>query len=135
MKLSFAVVLLALALALPSCRDYDLESHLTDQSGLVPPERFARYGREQAEVMAIAREYGDSREGSPSEDRAGPVEATTGYARTLPDVADVAADPLGFRLTVRFKSGWLTMATPVADGKRGAETVGVPAQAGSGTRR
>jgi hypothetical protein len=133
MKLSFGVVMLVVALA--ACRDYDLESRLTDQSGLVAPDRFARYGREQAQEVAIAREYGHARESLSAEDLALPAETATGYARTLPDVIDARADPLGFRLTIHFKSGWLTMVTPVVDGKRGAETAGVPAEAGSGTGR
>jgi hypothetical protein len=131
MKSSFGVVLVVIALG--ACRDYDLESRLTDQSGLVPPDRFARYGREQAQEMAIAREYGHARDGSSPEDLARRAETITGYARTLPDVIEAGADPLGFRLTIRFKSGWLTMITPIVDGKRGAETAGVPAEAGSGT--
>jgi hypothetical protein len=133
MKLSFGVVLLSVALA--SCRDYDLKSRLTDQSGLVPPDRFARYGREQAEEVAIAREFGRALEGSSVQDLVRQAEAATSYARTQPDVADARADPLGYRLTIRFKSGWLTMVTPIADGKRGAETAGVPAEAGSGSVR
>ena len=60
------------------------------------------------------------------------AEKAAKYARTLPDVADVGVDPLGFRLTVRFKSGWLTMFPPIDDGKRGAETGGLPAESGSG---
>ena len=133
MKLSFGVVLLAVALA--SCRDYDLKSRLTNQSGLVPPERFARYGREQAEEVAVAREFGRANEGSSLQDLVRQAETATSYARTLPDVANAGADPLGFRLTIHFKSGWLTMVTPIVDGKRGAETAGVPAEAGSGTGR
>ena len=130
MKACLGVMLLAVALG--ACRDYDLESRLTDQSGLVQPERFARYGREQAQLMAIGREYGHARESSASEN---PARAAASYARTLPDVTDAGADPLGFRLTIHFGSGWLTMVTPISDGKRGAETAGVPAQAGAGTGR
>jgi hypothetical protein len=37
-------------------------------------------------------------------------------------MADVQADPVGLRLTLRFKSGWRTMVNPIEDGKRGAET-------------
>jgi hypothetical protein len=133
MKSSFGIMLLVIALV--SCRDYDLESRLTDQSGLVEPDRFARYGREQAQEMAIAREYGPARDGSSPEDLVQQAQTATSYARTLPDVIDAGADPLGFRLTIRFKSGWLTMVTPIVDGKRGAETAGVPAEAGSGTGR
>jgi hypothetical protein len=117
-----AVILLA---ALTSCRDYDLHSRLTHQGGLVPADQFARYGREQAEEMAIARELGAAIKGS--------SDAASGYARTIPDVADVQADPPGYRLTLRFKSGWRTMVIPIEDGKRGAETVGQPAGAGAKT--
>lgn len=133
MNLSFAVVLLAVALT--SCRGYDLESRLTDQSGLVPPDDFARYGREQAQLMAIAREYGHAREGTSTQDLVRAAETTTSYARTLPDVTDAGTDPLGFRLTIHFKSGWLTMVPPIVDGKRGAETGGLPAESGSGSGR
>lgn len=125
MKRSFGIVLLALMLA--SCRAYDLESRLTSQEGLVPPDKFARYGREQAQEMAIAREFGRAHRGSSPEDLMKQADTAMSYARTLPDVADIRADPLGYRLTIRFKSGWRTMVTPVNDGKRGAETVGLPA--------
>jgi hypothetical protein len=133
MKQSFGVVLLVMALV--SCRSYDLESRLTDEGGLVPSDRFARYGREQAQEMAIAREYGHAAGGSAQEDLVRRAEAAVNYARTLPDVAYAGADPLGFRLTIRFKSGWLTMVTPVDDGKRGAETSGLPAETGTGSGR
>jgi hypothetical protein len=124
------VMLLA---TLTSCRDYDFHSRLTGQAGLVPADQFARYGREQAEEMAIAREFGAATEGASEEDLVKQAETATGYARKLPDVADVQADPLGYRLTFRFKSGWRTMVTPIEDGKRGAETVGLPAGAGAKT--
>ena len=133
MKRSFGVVVLVVAMV--SCRSYDLKSRLTDQAGLIPPDRFARYGREQAQAIAMAREYGHTRNGSTPEDLAKRADTAARYARTLPDVADVGADPLGFRLTVRFKSGWLTMVTPIDDGKRGAETGGLPAESGSGSGR
>jgi hypothetical protein len=133
MKRSFAVV--ALLMALASCRSYDLESRLTSQAGLIPPDRFARYGREQAQEVAIAREYGHARSGSTPEELAKRADTAARYAQTLPDVAEVRADPLGYRLTIRFKSGWLTMVTPIDDGKRGAETKGLPAEAGSGSGR
>jgi hypothetical protein len=133
MKRSFGVVVLVVVLV--SCRAYDLESRLTDQGGLIPPDRFARYGREQAQEVAIAREYGHAASGSAPEDLMKRADAVVRYARTLPDVTDVGADPLGFRLTIHFKSGWLTMVTPIDDGKRGAETAGLPAESGSGSGR
>jgi hypothetical protein len=127
MKQSFGWLILLLALA--SCRDYNLYSRLTTQSGLIPADQFARYGRDQAQEMAIAREYGHVDNGSSAEDLVRQAETATSYARTLPDVIDARADPLGFRQTILFKSGWLTMVTPIDDGKRGAETPGLAAEA------
>jgi len=131
MQRSFGAVMLLTALT--SCRDYDFQSRLTSQGGLVPADQFARYGREQAEEMAIAREFGAGIKRSSPGDLVKPAEAASRFARTLPDVADVQADPLGYRLTIRFNSGWRTMVTPIDDGKRGTETVGLPAGAGATT--
>lgn len=118
-----------LVLSLASCRSYDLQSRLTDQGGLIPADKFARYGREQAQGIAVAREFARASDGSSPEKLQQQAEAAITYARTLPDVIDTRADPLGHRLAIRFRSGWLTMVTPIADGKRGAETPGVPAVA------
>jgi hypothetical protein len=131
MKRFFGAVIVLTALT--SCRNYDFDSRLTEQGGLVPADQFARYGREQAEEMAIAREFGATAGGSSAEDLVRQAEAASRYARTLPDVADVQADPLGYRLTLRFRSGWRTMVIPIEDGKRAAETVGLPAGAGAKT--
>ena len=130
MKLSFGVLLLAFV-GLASCRDYDLESRLVDQDGLLPADQYARYGREQAQEIAIAREYARARQGSAPDQLVKQAEAAAAYARSLPDVADVRADPAGLVLTVRFKSGWRTMVTPLDDGKSAAETAGLPARAGA----
>jgi hypothetical protein len=124
MKRSFPVLVLGFTVL--CCRGYDLDSRVTDDSGLVPPDQYARYGREQAEEIAIAREFGHARKGSSPDDLAKQADAAMSYARTLPDVADIRSDPLGLRLTIRFKSGWRTMVTPITDGKRGAETAGLP---------
>ena len=118
MKRSFGLLLLMLVLG--SCRDYNMRARLSNQDGLIPADQFARYGREQAQEMAIAREYAHS--------------GDTTYARSLPDVVDTHADPLGYRRTIRFRSGWLTMVTLVDDGKRGAETAGLSAEARPGSR-
>lgn len=119
----FAVGVLLVMLS--SCRDYDLHSRVADQDGLIPADQYAAYGREQAQEVAIGREFG----------HAGEAEAAVTYARGLPDVADVKADPLGLLLTIRFKSGWRTMTTPIEDGERGSETAGLPANAGARTSR
>lgn len=133
MKVSTAILLMGMTLV--SCRNYDIESRLKDQDGLVPPDQYARYGREQAQEIAIAREFGHAHQGSAPDQLARQAEAAVSYARSLPDVSDVRADPRGFLLTVQFKSGWRTMVTPLNDGKRGAETVGLPAKAGAGAAR
>jgi hypothetical protein len=131
-RLLGAAILLA---ALTSCRDYDLHARLIEKGGLVPADQFARYGQDQAEEMAIARELGAATKRASSQDLNKQAQSVADYARTLPGVADVQADPLGYRLTLRFKSGWRTMVIPIQDGKRGAETVGQPAGAGAKTAR
>lgn len=133
MKPVFVVALLVVLLS--SCRDYDLDSRLTEQDGLVPADQYAAYGREQAQEIAIGREFGRAGGGSSPEDLKQKAETAMKYARSLPDVADVRADPLGLLLTIRFKSGWRTMTTPIDDGERGSETAGLPAGAAAGTSR
>jgi hypothetical protein len=124
-----------LVMVLPSCRGYDLHSRLTSQRGLIPADQYARYGREQAEEIAIAREFGHADRGTSVADLVNQAAVATNYARTLPDVADIKADPLGLLLTIQFKSGWRTMTTPIRNGKRGAETVGLPGGPGAPTTR
>lgn len=133
MKLPFGLILLVFGLV--ACRDYGLEERLEVQDGLVPPDQYARYGREQAQEIAIAREFGYAQKGSAPEQLIKQAEAAATYARSLPDVADVKADPPGLLLTIRFKSGWRTMVTPLRDGKRGAETAGLPARTGTAAPR
>jgi hypothetical protein len=129
MRRSLCLALFIVALA--SCRSYDFESRLAHQKGVVPPDKFARYGREQAEEMAIGREYARAHSGSSPADLEKQAETAINYARSLPDVTDIQADPLGYRLTIHFRSGWLTMVNPIDDGKRGADTPGLPAAAGA----
>lgn len=124
MNPSFGAALLVMALV--SCRNYDLHSRLTSQRGLIPADQYARFGREQAEEVAIAREFGHAGRGTAPADLVQQAEAAVEYARTLPEVAGVRADPLGLLLTIHFKSGWRTMTTPIESGKRGAETTGLP---------
>lgn len=121
-------------LALASCRSYEYKSRVSDQGGLVPPDQFARYGAEQAEAVAIAREYGRADQGNSADALARQADAAIAYARTLPDVADVGADPLGHRLTIRFKSGWQLAVAPIDDGKSGAETTGLRTPAGAAAK-
>jgi len=116
-------------LALVSCRNYQYEPHITSQDGLVPPDQFARYGKEQAEAVAIGREYGKAAQGDSPEALTKQADAAIAYARTLPDVATIGADPQGRKLTISFKSGWRVGVPPIEDGKRGSETVGLGAPA------
>lgn len=122
-------------LALASCRDYRYEPKVSDQGGLVPPDQFARYGAEQAEAVAIAREYGKAAHGNSPEALAKQAQAAMAYARTLPHVAAIGADPLGHRLTIQFKSGWRLGVAPIEDGKSGAETPGLRPAAGAAPRQ
>lgn len=112
-------VLLAL-LALVSCRNYDLSARLSSDAGLVSGDQYARYGKEQAEAVAIARRLAQV---------GGHVDSAVAYARGLPDVADVDPDPAGHRLTVGFKSGWRVGVVPLADGKAPGQTPGLTAAA------
>jgi hypothetical protein len=132
MRLSISIPLVVVTLV--SCRSYDLDDRLVNQHGLVPPDQYARYGREQAQEIAIAREFGHAHHGSSPDQLRKQAEAAASYARTLPDVANVKADPQGLLLTIQFKSGWRTMVAPLEDGKRGAQTVGLPAARGGTSR-
>ena len=114
-------------LVLAGCRQYDLGGHLSRQGGMLPPDQYAHYGKEQAEAVAIAREYGRAAQGDSPDALAKQADAAMKYARSLPDVADIVADPLGRRLTIQFASGWRVAVNPVCDGKTGAETPGVAA--------
>jgi hypothetical protein len=114
-------------LVMVACRNYDLESRLTDQHGLVPADQYAHYGTEQAEAAAIAREFGRAAQGHTPDAFAKQADAAMAYARTLPDVKDIGADPLGHRLTIRFASGWRVAVNPVSDGKTGPDTPGIAA--------
>lgn len=110
--------------ALAGCRTYDRQDRVSTEKGLADGARFARYGKEQAEKIAIGRKYAEA-EGSRGE------RATTAmtYAKTLPDVVSITADTLGGWLTVTFKSGWRVAVLPVNDGTKAEATPGLPAAA------
>ena len=121
-----ALAAVALALVLTACPTYHEYPKVSDQGGLLPADQYARFGAEQAQAMAIGREYAHFHRGESRTDLQAAAESTIAYARTLRDVADISADSLGHRLTIKFRSGWRTMVNPVADGKRGSETVNLP---------
>lgn len=114
---------LILLLAAAGCRTYDSYDPLAAQSGLIPADRYAAYGREQAEAIAIGRELGAKHGFSNAEQYA----AVLDFAQKQPDVVDVVPDTQAHILTVRFRSGWITGVDPINDGKHGAETA-IPAK-------
>jgi hypothetical protein len=126
---SSAMVLLVLGTV--ACRSYEAYPKLASQKGLVPADQFAAYGHEQAEAVAIGRELAAAHQGESPEALSKQVFTAAAYAKRLPDVVEVTPDALGHRLTVQFKSGWRTAVVPIADGKRGADTPGIPAGAGA----
>ena len=109
------LVLGALALT-AACRPYDLRTTLVNQDGLIPADQFARYGTEQAQVVQIGRALAQWDGGKTPEARAIQVTKAAEYAKTLPGIQSVTVDTLGYRLTVRFASGWRTAVLPIADG-------------------
>ena len=122
---AFALAGLA-ALSLVACRPYDNYGPLADQSGLVPAEQFARYGREQAELVAIGRSLAKWRGTSDSAGFAQQARSASCFAERFPDVERVDVDPLGHRLTVYFKNGWRAAVVPVDDGVEPEATPGLP---------
>lgn len=128
-----SVALLALLIGSTACRSYEAYPKLASQKGLVPADQFAAYGREQAQAVAIGRELAAAHDGESPDALSRQAAQATAYAKSLPDVVDVTPDAAGHRLTVRFKSGWRAGIVPIADGKRGAETPGLPAGAGAAT--
>jgi hypothetical protein len=117
---------LCLLLALSACRGYDYRSRVADPSGLVPGDQMARYGREQAQAVAIARAFAAARSGDTPEALGAQADSALRYARALPDVVNAVADPLSHRLQVQFRSGWIEGIVPLDDGKSAAETPGLP---------
>jgi hypothetical protein len=114
-------------LCLLACRPYDNYGPIADQAGLIPAAQYARFGREQTELVAIGRSLAAWRM---TADLAAVTEQASRaacFARRLPDVETVDADPLGFRLTVQFKSGWRAAAVPISDGIEPDATPGLPA--------
>jgi hypothetical protein len=117
---------LCLLLALSACRGYDYQSRIADSDGLVPGDQMARYGREQAQAVAIARAFAGARSGDTPGALGAQADSALRYAHQLPDVVEAVADPLSHRLTVRFRSGWIDGIIPLADGTPAAETPGLP---------
>jgi hypothetical protein len=120
--------LLALALLVAGCPSYDRYTPIIDQDGLVSADRFAAYGAEQAQAVAIGRAFGAAFGGAGPEAYARQAAAAVKYARSLPGVASVVSDTTGYVLTVTFKSGWKKAVVPIADGVPADQTPGLPAR-------
>ena len=121
MPLRHALVLtLLLATPLGACRDYQYQGHVSNQAGLIPADQYAQYGREQAIVVAIGREFARPYNSGPQAQ----ADIAITYARNTfaSDIVAISADPLGNRLVITFKSGWRTAIVPIADGKTGDQT-------------
>src|ERR1051326_6219641 len=93
------------AITLWACRPYDNAAPLEDQKGLIPAVKFARYGREQAEVVAIGRSLAAWKMTDDEAGLAAPAESAARFARRFPDVETGDPDPLGPRLPRGFKGG------------------------------
>jgi hypothetical protein len=105
-------------LTLAGCRNYDYYDHISQQEALLPADKFATYGREQAIVVAIGREFGRPYNSGLS----APARVAIAYSQQFPEIESIRADTLGHRLEVQFKSGWRTAIVPITDGKRGPDT-------------
>lgn len=122
------VALAALAaFAMGACRDYDGFAPLADQSGLIPADQFARYGQQQAEVIAIGRSLAAWKMTVDAAGKQEQAHRAACFARRFSDVESVDIDPAGYRLTVKFAGGWRVGIVPIDDGGAPEATKGISA--------
>jgi hypothetical protein len=114
------------ALLLVSCRPYDLYTPLADQGGLLPADRFARLGSEQAQLVAAGRSLAAWRMTADPAEKLEQARRAKCFAERLPAARTVTADAQGNRLTIQFRSGWRAATVPIADGTEPAGTPGLP---------
>jgi hypothetical protein len=117
---------LVLLLSLAACRTYDRYPYVSSGKGLMPPDEYAKYGPEQAIAVAVGREFGKDFAGKTDADYAKQADAAMAYSKKFPQIKSITADTLGHRLVVTFQGGWTTQVSPIADGKGGDETAGLP---------
>lgn len=120
------VLILVCSTALAACRDYRGYSRVANEDGLIPADQWAAYGHEQAQAVAIGREFAAAYESDAPEALARQMTRAVEYAVSF-GVDVVAADTLGHRLTVRFPSGWRLAILPIDDGTDAANTPGLSA--------
>jgi hypothetical protein len=126
MRLLAVAVAFASTAVLAGCPTYDRYDKLDKQDGLVDADTYARYGREEAQKIAIGRRFAQAHHGDDSAAIARQAGEAVSYARSMPDVVDVRADTLGYFLTITFKSGWRVAVLPVDDGRKPEQTPGLP---------
>ncbi len=119
------VAFLAVIVLPAACRTYDNYDPVADQAGLIPATQFARYGREQASVVAIGRSLSAWYMGDDPPELAQQTAHATCFALRLPEVARVDPDPQGHRLAVTFRSGWRAGVVPIPDGVEPSQTPGI----------
>jgi hypothetical protein len=120
-RITLAVLTLV---AVTACRDYDGYAPVADQTGLIPAAQWASYGVEQAQAVAIGREFAAAYQSDAPEALGHQMNSAVEYARSL-GVEIIVADTLGHRLTVRFPSGWRLAILPIDDGVAAADTPGI----------
>lgn len=121
MRVLRLAILAVLAVApLGACRDYQFTKHVADQGGLIPPDQFARYGREQAIAVAIGREF--ARPYNSGAETQADVAMNYARGKFASDIVEMSADGQSNRIVVTFKSGWRTAVVPINDGKTGDDT-------------
>lgn len=113
-------------LLLIACPGYDRYDRITDQDGLVDADRFARYGVEQAQAIAIGRAFGAGYAGAEEEARGRQIAQAMEYIPTVPRVANAVPDTQAILISVAFRSGWRKGVLPIEDGVPADRTEGLP---------
>lgn len=106
---------LLLLLGLTSCRTYDYYPHISDPGGLVPGDQLSRYGREQAQAVAVSRRFAELHRGDSPAQLAAQADTAVAFARKQPEVVNAIADPQTYRITLEFKSGWRVGVVPLGE--------------------
>ncbi len=108
------LVLAGALIVAAACRTYQNYPPLAEQDGLIPADQWAAYGAEQAQAVAIGRAFGDAYGGIGTEARARQVAAAVAAAESA-GAQVVEVDTAGYRVTVRFASGWVKAILPIGN--------------------
>ena len=85
---STVAVCLLLALS-GACRGYDYQSRVSGPDGLVPGDQMARYGREQAQSVAISRAFAGARGGNAPEALAAQADSMRADGATVLEICSL----------------------------------------------